>query len=123
MSLRFNRNVQPSWNRRSSWVEFACNESQSRTPVRCAVSRAALEDVNGTESLDAGQCVAVFARHLARITTVANTLYAAHRLAHGGLVLVDTDDLSAAWGPVLADAAAYGQIMKQGIGEARGLAG
>ncbi len=92
MSLRFDRRSPPAWNARHARVDFTCVDSQTRKPIACAVSRAALEDSTG-EELDGTCCVAAFARHLGRIIAVANGLYAAR--AHGphAVVLVDSDDL------------------------------
>ena len=94
MSLRFNRNVTPTWNGRRSRIEFECEDPRTRSSVRCAVSRAALEDVNGLESLDGDRCLAVVGRRLARILEAADSVYSAGRLNHG-IVLVDSDDLLA----------------------------
>jgi hypothetical protein len=91
MSLRFNRTVAPKWNGRRSWIEFVCDDPTARTPVRCAVSRAALEDSQG-ESLDPQHCLAATARRLGRILEVANAVYAAGRTDHG-MVVIDSDDL------------------------------
>ena len=91
MSLRFNRNVTPKWNGRHAWIEFQCDDPAARTPVRCAVSRAALEDCGG-ESLNPKSCLAATARRLGRILEVANAVYAAGRTT-SGIVLVDSDDL------------------------------
>ncbi len=91
MSLRFNRTVAPKWNGHRSWIEFVCDDAAARTPVRCAVSRAALEDCQG-ESLDPEHCLAAAARRLARILEVANAVYAAGRTTRG-MVVVDSDDL------------------------------
>ena len=91
MSLRFDRNVAPKWNGRHSWIEFSCEDPAARLPVRCAVSRAALEDCNG-ETLDPERCLAATARRLGRILEVANAVYAAGRTTRG-MVLVDSDDL------------------------------
>ncbi len=92
MSLRFDRNTPPHWNARTSRVDFSCVDSQTRSRVPCAVSRAALEDSTG-EALDGNGCVAMFARHLGRILAVANSINAAHRRIPGGMVVVDSDDL------------------------------
>jgi len=92
MSLRFDRSSPPGWNARRARVDFICVDSQTRRPIACAVSRAALEDSTG-EELDGRCCVAAFARHLGRIIAVANGLYAAHAGNPHGVVLVDSDDL------------------------------
>lgn len=92
MSLRFDRRISPAWNERTSCVEFACVDSQSRQSVRCAVSRAALEDSTG-EALNGSGCIAMFARHLGRVVAVLDTMYAAHPPLPGGTMTADTDDL------------------------------
>ena len=92
MSLRFDRTTPPKWNSRTARVDFACVDSQTRLPVHCAVSRAALEDTTG-EALDGAGCVAMFARHLARVTAVASSIAASREIATNGVVLIDSDDL------------------------------
>jgi hypothetical protein len=92
MSLRFDPRILPSWNEHTSCVDFVCAESQSRQAIRCAVSRAALEESTGEELDDKG-CIKTFARHLARVIAVANSIYAAHGLLPGGVLTVDSDDL------------------------------
>ena len=92
MSLRFDRNTPPTWNARTSSVDFACLEPQSRRTVPCTVTRAALEDSTG-EGLDNRTCLATFARHLGRIVTVANSIYGAHVPFAGGVLTIDSDDL------------------------------
>jgi len=92
MSLRFDRNSPPAWNERSARVDFTCVDSQTRQPVVCAVSRAALEDSTG-DALDSKGCIATFARHLARIIAVANALHTARHGLPGAVVVVDSDDL------------------------------
>lgn len=91
MSLRFDRNTPPRWNPRTSCIEFTCVDSHTRTPVHCAVSRAALEDSTG-EALDGPGCLTTFARHLGRIANVANSLGATRDIAAGS-VFIDSDDL------------------------------
>ena len=92
MSLRFDRRTLPTWNERTSCVDFVCVDPQSRQAIRCAVSRAALEDSTG-DGLDDKGCIATFARHLARVIAVANSIYAAHGPLPGGVLTVDSDDL------------------------------
>ncbi len=92
MSLRFNRETQPKWSARNAWIEFVCDDPATRKSVRCAVSRAALEDATG-EEVDSRRGVAVFSRHLARVIAAADANYAAHRREQDGVVLVDSDDL------------------------------
>ncbi len=92
MSLRFDRNTPPKWNARSSRVDFTCVDSQTRKRVHCAVSRGALEDSTG-EALDGNGCLSMFARHLGRITAVANSLSAIRHIAAEGVMLIDSDDL------------------------------
>ncbi len=92
MSLRFDRSVRPTWNGRQSRIEFVCEDPRTCASVRCAVSRAALEDINGLEALDGDRCLAVVGRRLARILDAASSVYSAGRLDHG-MVLVESDDL------------------------------
>ena len=109
MSLRFNRNSPPKWNAKKSWVEFVCNDTTTRMPVLCAVSRAALEDSTG-EAADSLSGIAVFSRHLARVVEAANAVCAAAESRPAGIVLVDSDDLLARTiAPHLA-AAEFGQL-------------
>lgn len=92
MSLRFDRKTPPKWNSNSSRVDFTCIDSHTRQPVHCAVSRAALEDSTG-ETLDARNCVGMFARHLGRITAVANSISETRELEPGSVILIDSDEL------------------------------
>jgi Protein of unknown function (DUF1488) len=102
MSLRFNRNTQPTWNEHKSRIEFVCTDSITRTAVPCAVSRAALEDTTG-ETVDSAHAIPVFSRHLARVISAANSMYATDQL-EGGVVLVDSDQLFASIMPHVAAA-------------------
>ncbi len=110
MSLRFDRNSPPVWNERRARVDFTCVDSQTRTSVVCAVSRAALEDSTG-DALDGKGCIATFARHLARIIAVANALAAARQGMPGAVLLVDSDDLLQHY-PTFEDAVAARELGK-----------
>jgi len=110
MSLRFDRNSPPAWNERRARVHFTCVDLQTRRPIACAVSRAALEDSTG-EALDGKACVAMFGRHLARIIAVANALYTAPSRLPRAVVLVDSDDLLQHY-PTFEDAIAAHELGK-----------
>ncbi len=103
MSLRFNRNTQPKWSAKNAWIEFVCDDPAKRTAVRCAVSRAALEDATG-ETVDSQHGIAVLSRHLARVIAAANAHYAAEGVKQDGMIVVDSDDLLPPFMPHLAEA-------------------
>lgn len=75
-----------TWDGFQKAVGFAAIDGD--TPVTCAVSREALEDLARKVDLSPGACVATFERHRAAIERKAVALYDSGRVRVGAIVLI-----------------------------------
>jgi hypothetical protein len=75
-----------SWDGFLKAVDFAA--ADGATPVLCAVSQEALEDLAHKVDMNPEDCVATFERHRAAIERKAAALYESGRVRAGAVVVV-----------------------------------